>query len=262
MVALEITGKCQLMCTHCYADSGPHGNHGDMSLEGWKSVIDQAANLGAGYVQFIGGEPTMYPGLGVLIDHTLARKMLVGIYSNMVKIPASLWPHLEQEGVGFLTSYYSDDAKQHNAITGRDSHRLTVANIAEARRRGVEVNVGQIDLGQDMTNEVVLPMARRISSDHLRRIGRGASGGAPSPSELCGGCSEPRLAIMPDGRAHPCVMSRWIELGSVHTATLAEIHAGAEPTRGELKQHFVRQQRECIPRCRPNICYCQPIRPR
>jgi hypothetical protein len=28
---LELTGKCQLACVHCYADSGPdkgHGSHG------------------------------------------------------------------------------------------------------------------------------------------------------------------------------------------------------------------------------------------
>ena len=28
---LEITGKCQLECTHCYADSGPKGTHGTMA---------------------------------------------------------------------------------------------------------------------------------------------------------------------------------------------------------------------------------------
>lgn len=25
---LEITGRCQLACAHCYADSGPTGTHG------------------------------------------------------------------------------------------------------------------------------------------------------------------------------------------------------------------------------------------
>jgi MoaA/NifB/PqqE/SkfB family radical SAM enzyme len=45
-VWLEITGKCQLQCSHCYADSGPSGTHGRMSTPDWLRVIDQAAGLG------------------------------------------------------------------------------------------------------------------------------------------------------------------------------------------------------------------------
>jgi MoaA/NifB/PqqE/SkfB family radical SAM enzyme len=40
-VWLEITGKCQLSCEHCYAASGPHGSHGTMDADDWRRVIDQ-----------------------------------------------------------------------------------------------------------------------------------------------------------------------------------------------------------------------------
>ncbi|HEX7660536.1 MAG TPA: radical SAM protein [Pseudonocardiaceae bacterium] len=56
---LEITGTCQLECSHCYAESGPRGTHGEMSGSDWCRVIDDAASLGVQTVQFIGGEPTM-----------------------------------------------------------------------------------------------------------------------------------------------------------------------------------------------------------
>ncbi len=42
LVSLEITGRCQLACVHCYAESGPHGTHGTMTLVDWLAVIDQA----------------------------------------------------------------------------------------------------------------------------------------------------------------------------------------------------------------------------
>ncbi|MGH3779149.1 MAG: radical SAM protein [Pseudonocardiaceae bacterium] len=58
-VWLEITGKCQLECVHCYADSGPQGTHGTMTTEDWVVVIGQAAALGTRMIQFIGGEPTL-----------------------------------------------------------------------------------------------------------------------------------------------------------------------------------------------------------
>src|SRR5712691_987245 len=51
----ELTGKCQLTCTHCYADSGPFGGHGRMTARNWMNVVDDAQALGAFMVQFIGG---------------------------------------------------------------------------------------------------------------------------------------------------------------------------------------------------------------
>ena len=32
---LEITGFCNLNCRHCYADSSPQGDHGDMTDADW-----------------------------------------------------------------------------------------------------------------------------------------------------------------------------------------------------------------------------------
>ena len=52
---LEITGKCQLECAHCYADSGPTKSHGLMSCRDWERVIDDAAKIGVYSIQFIGG---------------------------------------------------------------------------------------------------------------------------------------------------------------------------------------------------------------
>jgi MoaA/NifB/PqqE/SkfB family radical SAM enzyme len=70
---MEITGRCQLGCTHCYADSGPRGTHGAMELADWQRVIGEAAELGVARIQFIGGEPTLHPSLGVLMRQHWAR---------------------------------------------------------------------------------------------------------------------------------------------------------------------------------------------
>jgi MoaA/NifB/PqqE/SkfB family radical SAM enzyme len=71
---LEITAKCNLLCTHCYADSGPRGDlHGNMTYSDWTRVIDEAAELGCPSVQFIGGEPTIHPRLADLVDHANHR---------------------------------------------------------------------------------------------------------------------------------------------------------------------------------------------
>jgi MoaA/NifB/PqqE/SkfB family radical SAM enzyme len=74
LVSLEITGRCQLACVHCYAESGPHGTHGIMTRADWLAVIDQATAMGCIEIQLIGGEPTLHPDLPGLVVHTLWRR--------------------------------------------------------------------------------------------------------------------------------------------------------------------------------------------
>ncbi|MGG2465647.1 radical SAM protein [Streptomyces sp. RGM 3693] len=121
---LDLTRKCQLMCAHCYNASGPNGTHGTMTREDWISVLDQAAVHGVRDVQFIGGEPTLHPDFAALVDHALAIGLNVEVYSNLVHIPDDCWKALQRKGVTLATSYYSDDAAQHNALTGRRTHAV------------------------------------------------------------------------------------------------------------------------------------------
>ena len=98
-VWLEITGRCQLSCNHCYADSGLSGTHGTMTADDWRRTIDQAAALGVEMVQFIGGEPTLYPALPELIAHALAAGVQVEVYSNLVHVTPRMWETFGQPGV-------------------------------------------------------------------------------------------------------------------------------------------------------------------
>jgi MoaA/NifB/PqqE/SkfB family radical SAM enzyme len=98
-VWLEITGKCQSECAHCYAESGPSSTHGSMTTVDWRRVIDQAAALGVSMVQFIGGEPTLHPELPGMVNHALTAGMEVEVFSNLVHVTPMLWEMFERPGV-------------------------------------------------------------------------------------------------------------------------------------------------------------------
>lgn len=259
---LEITGKCQLECTHCYADSGPTGTHGSLMIEDWLRVIDQLADGGVRAVQFIGGEPTLHPGLPGLVNHARRRQLIVEVFSNLVHVPPGLWRVFEQSGVSLATSYYSDDAAEHAAITRRPTHGRTRANIAEAVDRGIPVRAGVLDLAagqrsEQAQQELVSLGVDEIGTDTLRKVGRGAGSRAPSASQLCGSCTSGVIAISPQGTVWPCVFARWMPLGNVLDHELADILTGpdAQAAHAELDAEFVaRVQREtpCVPRmCDP-----------
>lgn len=186
-VWLEITGRCQLQCAHCYAESGPRGTDGAMSMEDWSGVIDQAAGLGTKMVQFIGGEPTLHRGLPDLVGHALDRGLHVEVFSNLVHVPPQLWDVFAQPGVQLATSYYADDADQHELITkGRGSYARTKANIAEALHRSIPLRVGVIDVrdgqrvDQARAELAGLGVTGEVRVDHLRQVGRGVRGQQPS----------------------------------------------------------------------------------
>lgn len=274
-VWLELTGRCQLACAHCYADSGPGGTHGSMTTVDWIRVIDQASELGVRTVQFIGGEPTLHPALPTLIEHAVSRMLAVEVFSNLVHVTAELWAVFAQPGVSLATSYYSDDPGQHASITGRPSYARTRANIAQARRRGIPVRAGVIDLGQGQRveqarAELVDLGVGEIGYDRVREVGRGGRGQASSAGQLCGRCGEGVAAIGPDGSVRPCVFTRWVSIGNVHDQGLAEITPALSVTRDTLIAQGMPvdpngpecKPQQCIPR--GYECYpynCEPFRP-
>ncbi|WP_407698543.1 radical SAM protein [Streptomyces cyaneochromogenes] len=82
-----MTQRCQLTCSsHCYAQAGPTKGHGTMTGDDWRRVIDEAAAIGVEKVQFIGGEPTLYPEFPDLVRHALGTGLSVQVYSNLYRV--------------------------------------------------------------------------------------------------------------------------------------------------------------------------------
>lgn len=267
---LELTGRCQLNCVHCYADSGPTQGHGTMTAQDWLRAIDQAADHGVGRICMIGGEPTAHPTFPELLRHTLTCDIDVEVFTNLFHVTERLWSLFSLPGVSLATSYYSDDPREHDAITLRTgSYARTRVNIAEAVHRGIPIRVGIIGLsGEQHTEQARAELVAlgvpdsAIGFDRLRAFGRGAAG-LPNEADTCGHCGHGNAAILPDGSVTPCVFTRNAAAGSVRTAPLAELLTGAEFAahvarldtlrRSATAQDPIHQQVITMP-CVPNMC--------
>lgn len=261
---LELTGRCNLECVQCYASSGPDGSHGVMAVRDWFRVLDQGRALGVRMVSLIGGEPTLHPDFAQVLVHALALNLAVEVYSNLYAVPVRTWDLLRLPGVRVATSYYSDDAAEHDRVTARaGSHARTLANIREAVRRGIMLRVGLIGLWDGQRTE----QARaelvglgvdpgRIGFDRVRAFGRGAVDGCDE-SQSCGGCGHGRAAVLPDGSVAPCVFTRGAVAGSVLGTDLGAVLAGAEfcaqvaRLDGLLVLGPDPCKPDCVPSCRP-----------
>ena len=121
---LELTGKCELECIHCYAQSGPSGTHRTMTAVDWRSVIGQAAVLGVSMVQFIGGEPTLHPDFPGLLRHAIDAGQAVPVR----------WPQSPPSIPDTTASACTIPAAGTAPPTGEPAHRLLTASAGRAGR--------------------------------------------------------------------------------------------------------------------------------
>ena len=269
VLALDVTRKCQAQCGHCYNESSPSGTAGDMTREDWLAVLDQAAAMGVGQIQFIGGEATLHPDLSDLVNRALDLGMVVEVFSNLIHVRPELWPVLRQRGVVLATSYCSDQATEHESITKhRGSYRRTKANIIKAVRHGIPVRAALVDIRKGQRVDEAKAELRalgvtNIRTDRLRGIGCGAGeGGGQDTAELCGNCTHGRAAIMPNGDVAGCVMSgAMMTAGNVHGTPLAAIIGGQEwqSIAARIPSPRPDGHGACVPdSCTPKEDSCQP----
>ncbi|GHF06743.1 radical SAM protein [Streptomyces morookaense] len=230
-VELEITGTCQLNCTHCCTSSSPKTGPGAMTREDWQQVIADVAALGISTAQLIGGEPTFSPYLPHYIAQAIDAGLKVEVYSNLTHIRPALWAALSRPGARLATSYYSDQPEEHEKVTkGKGSHARTRANIIAALARGIPLRVGIVEVfdGQRVKEaeaELRALGVRLINIDKARPIGRAATpdGNGPTTADLCGHCFRHRVSVDPDGNVSGCILSRFIDAGNVRQQRLIEI---------------------------------------
>src|SRR5215469_3134786 len=210
---LEITGQCNLSCVHCYADSGPHRPvFGTMATRDWLAVIDEAADLGCKQIQFIGGEPTLHPGLETMIERARMRAFsFIEVFTNATRLNERHIACFRAFGVHVATSFYDRDAATHDAITqNAGSWKRTLAGVEAVLAADLPLRVGiiEMDENRDQGNATAAFLTtlgvKDINLDRRRGIGRGGLGAGEGErfGELCGKCGRGKLCVTPSGIAY------------------------------------------------------------
>lgn len=278
---LELTNKCNLKCIHCYAESSPFNElESKIDFEKWKNVLDDSYNLNCRKVQFIGGEPTIYPRLNDLIVY--ARTIgfeFIEVYTNGTVInPEHIRTFIDND-VKVAFSVYGHNPEVHEKITnGKGSFKRTMKNIAMVKNSGIEFRISVIEMQENekFIDEIVKFLqsefgVKDVGIDKLREVGRGKKDSDDQLSQLCGNCWQGTLAINSDGEIFPCIFSRFQEIGNVEEGLSNVLNKDElrdfrtkireiDESRKELVlEDGCRPVDECNPHCRPNCTpNCRP----
>lgn len=137
---LFITEHCQLCCEHCYMGDRLV-NSESMSFMKATWIMDYIRRLGAQFITFVGGEPTLHPDLPRLVDYALnigySKVMLDsnGLFIEPIKKiqPNKLhYIRISLDGASALT---------HDKVRGVGSFSKTIFGIRELVNLGYRVRI-------------------------------------------------------------------------------------------------------------------------
>jgi MoaA/NifB/PqqE/SkfB family radical SAM enzyme len=239
-----------------------------MKLADWKRLLADSYEAGCRNVQFIGGEPTVYPHLIELIQYsrTLGYE-LVEVFTNGTVFTERLKEAFTQFRVNLAFSVYADNSSVHDSITLRaGSFSKTVQSIKWALENGLEVRVAIVEMKE---NSPAIEATRKLFEDlgvaevridRIRGVGRGstAQGISSEFDELCGNCWKGKLCVAPTGDMYPCVFSRSWLVGTAAEGIKAALEGRRlVDFRSTLRSKLQSDPTNCIP-ARDDAPACGP----
>jgi len=180
VVVWNVTSRCNLACTHCYASVGQNCDD-ELDTQEALAVIDDLAAFGAPVVLFSGGEPFVRPDILALSRHAVAKKLRVVFSSNGTLIDKALAEEIKAIGVSYVGISIDGTEAVHDRFRACDgAFQKAVEGIRNCREAGVKVglrvtmtrdNVSEIPAIFDLMEQERIP---RICLYHLVYSGRGA----------------------------------------------------------------------------------------
>lgn len=260
---LEVSNRCNLECSHCYASSGPNQSAtGAMTLANWLETMDQLRRLGCRSIQLIGGEPTIHPDFAQILrgaQHCGFTR--IEVYTNATRLSDTVCSLISECGASIAFSFYSTDPRVHDKITGRvGSQRRTVAGIRKALSWNIPLRAGVVVTvdNRDHVDATVLFLnemgVRNVRVDREREVGRAAGKESSTTpyDQLCGRCADSSVTIDATGQISPCVFSHFHPIGRFEDGLES---AASSRALGDFRSMLVvAGASSCSPGCDPHEC--------
>ena len=179
VVVWNVTSRCNLSCTHCYAAT--QGQPDELSTQEALAVIDGLAAFGCPVLLFSGGEPMIRPDIMTLAQYAANKGLRVVFSTNGTLIDAERAAEIKAIGASYAGISIDGMQEVHDRFrVCPGAFQKSLAGIRYCREAGVKVglrvtmtrdNVGEIPAIFDLMEAEQIP---RICLYHLVYSGRGA----------------------------------------------------------------------------------------
>jgi Fe-coproporphyrin III synthase len=178
-LVLHLLGRCNLTCSHCYMDGGPH-RHEQLSLDSVVDAVAAAPNVGVGQIYLTGGEPTLFPRLFEVIEAaTTVLPSQVTLCTNATRLSERWVAYLAKTNVAVNVSI-DGTAGYHDAFRGAagafaNSERGIKGLVASGVKVTIVSTISQSNLSMlaALVNQAMAWGVRTFRAQPLLKLGRG-----------------------------------------------------------------------------------------
>jgi len=227
----ELTGRCNLRCTHCYADAGPRvRDDAFMTPQRWMAAFRWAWERGYRNLQLIGGEPMLHPAFPELLAFGTGLGFAVEVFSNGTVSRRPARDALLRSAPRMAFSLYGASAEVHDRVTKAEgSFRRTVDTVAWCGENGLTTRIAFIDTGVapgefERARALLAGLgAADVQRYDVRPVGRGQDIAPATRPGHCGLCGQGMVCLTPSGEFFPCAFGRHRPLGRIGEGAYAEL---------------------------------------
>lgn len=289
---LELTSKCNNKCLHCYSSSDGFRDDDHVTHDRWMTLISEARKCGANSIQFIGGEPLLYPKWKELVLKANEEGFeYIEIFTNATLITDSHIEFFKKNNVNIATTIYADNPEIHDKVTlNQGSFTKTLNALKKITNENIPVRVESIIMKaneNEAENIKILLNDMGIypkSPDVVRPTGRGdddellptkykkdpirppfyTSSWQFWQAHNYHSCLAGKIAITSAGDVIPCIFARNEVCGNVLNSSLDEILNGTEIQKyWKTTKDHVKKCKDCEYRyacydCRPKAMGTDP----
>lgn len=141
-VIWEITNKCNLRCKHCYNERVYRDAEWDhLSLEDAENAVDKIAEAGYNLIDFLGGEPLLYPDIVPLVQYVISKGVKVCVVTNGTLLDDDMQKALVEAGVTMISiSIDGITADINDSIRGEGTFKTILENLKGLQQKIEECN--------------------------------------------------------------------------------------------------------------------------
>jgi len=159
-VILNVTDRCNLKCSYCYA-AYYQRRKDEMSLDRILKIIDELSGMGCKRISFGGGEPLLREDIGEMIKRVKEKKMECVINSNGYLVEREIDV---LKNIDVLCLSLDGDEKAHDIYRGRGSFKEVMEAIECASRYKIPLHTNTVLHRNNLNSiEFVLEVAKKYN---------------------------------------------------------------------------------------------------
>lgn len=142
VVVWNMTRRCNLQCTHCYASADSNVKTDELTTLEGKALIDDLAAFGSAVLLFSGGEPTMREDLPELAEYAVQKGMRAVISTNGMRIDQDYANRLKTIGLSYVGISLDGPKRIHDQFRKQvGAFEAALAGVKACQAAGLKVGL-------------------------------------------------------------------------------------------------------------------------